>query len=236
MHPPQGNSQHAQPEAAGGGPNATGGPQAEGEDDQDDKRRVQPRSPSQHQVTRTQAVDEGASAAARAADASEDPASHDPAGWLATAKAAFSRYVEDQQAMRRLQGSRRLLKTRRSPRFFLLFTPHNLCFQTRQFLSMCVLSICPTIVKPADARYRCSKVHLMWYLVAPLIASAILYGIDQRDSPYVDLLFLAVSALTVTGACLPRYLVSISRLPVQLLQNDPSDPHIRSAPQVSIRY
>lgn len=39
----------------------------------------------------------------------------------------------------------------------------------------------------------------MWYLVAPLIASAILYGIDQRDSPYVDLLFLAVSALTVTG-------------------------------------
>jgi len=88
---------------------------------------MQPQSQSQDQVTRTMAVDQA------------DPATRDPTGWLAKAKAAFSRHAN----------------------FY--------------------------------------RLHLVWYLVAPLIASAILYGIDKRDSPYVDLLFLSVSALTVTG-------------------------------------
>ena len=107
------------------------------------------------------------------------------------------------------------------------------CFKTRQFLSMCVLSICPSLVVRhlLIVPFRFSQVHLVWYLVAPLIASAILYGIDKRDSPYVDLLFLSVSALTVTGACLPQYPICIYPFGTEL-----SEPRARSTPQVSIRY
>lgn len=45
------------------------------------------------------------------------------------------------------------------------------------------------------------RVHLIWFTVAPLVASGIMYGANGKAHviPYIDCLFMSVSAMTVTG-------------------------------------
>ena len=152
MHPPQGNSQHAQPEGDGGGPNATGVRQSEGEDDQDDERGMQPQSQSQDQVTRTMAVDKGASALAAAAYA--DPATRDPVGWLAKAKAAFSRYVEDGRADRRPGARKRYRKCHLAENLFPASLARPMLQDTPISIDVCSVNLpksCSTT--PADRSF-----------------------------------------------------------------------------------